>query len=112
MIPFGSQHPWFRWISYLNPAHYSFEAIMGAEFGGRKLTCGAPQLIPYGATYTDSAYQSCTVSGTYAGSNVIDGQAYIHSQYDFSEHHVWRNFGILCNHTPHGSQMNECITND
>jgi len=96
MIPYTSQHVWFRWITYLNPAHYAYEAVMGSEFAGRTMECVAPQAIPYGAEYTDDAYRSCTVAGIAAGSNVIDGQSYIRAQYNFSEHHVWRNFGIIC----------------
>lgn len=96
LIPFESMHVWLRWISYINPAFYAFEAVMGAEFGGRVLDCVEPQYIPYGAGYTDGAYRSCTVAGTSTGSDFIDGQSYINAQYRYSEHHVWRNLGIIC----------------
>jgi ABC-type multidrug transport system permease subunit len=28
IIPTKSMHPWFHWISYINPLSYSFEALM------------------------------------------------------------------------------------
>jgi ATP-binding cassette, subfamily G (WHITE), member 2, PDR len=27
-IPTGQMHPWFKWIAYLNPVAYGFEALM------------------------------------------------------------------------------------
>lgn len=27
-IPTSSMHPWFRWINYLDPVGYGFEALM------------------------------------------------------------------------------------
>ena len=27
-IPIKYMHPWFRWINYLNPVGYAFEALM------------------------------------------------------------------------------------
>jgi ATP-binding cassette subfamily G (WHITE) protein 2 (PDR) len=27
-IPITNMHPWFRWINYLDPVSYAFEALM------------------------------------------------------------------------------------
>ena len=88
-------HPWFRWIVYLNPASYCFDAVMGSELGNRVIDCVDPQLVPYGADYNNSAYQSCTVPGSRVGLLDIAGESYIESQYGISIHHIWRNAGIL-----------------
>ena len=32
-IPVGAMHPWFRWINYLDPVAYAFEALMINEVG-------------------------------------------------------------------------------
>ncbi len=30
-IPTQDMHPWFQWISYINPVAYTFEALMVNE---------------------------------------------------------------------------------
>jgi ABC-type multidrug transport system permease subunit len=32
-IPVGDMHPWFRWLNYLDPVAYAFEALMINEVG-------------------------------------------------------------------------------
>lgn len=89
-------HVWFRWIFYLNPGAYSFEALMANEFVGRKLQCVAPDYIPHGPGYPDSVsqYRGCSVVGSNE-QGIIDGAAYIGEQYSYSIGHVWRSFGVL-----------------
>ena len=95
LIPFDSMHVWFRWIFYLNPGAYTFEALMANEFVGREFKCIEPDYIPYGDGYssTASAYRGCSVPGSTNG--VISGEAYIKEQYNYSFHHIWRSFGVL-----------------
>jgi ABC-type multidrug transport system ATPase subunit len=95
MIPVPEMHPWFRWIAYLNPATYAFEAIMARELGGRALACVEPQYIPFGDGYADDDFRSCTVAGTQAGSSTISGDDYMATQYLAYRAHVWRNVGII-----------------
>lgn len=89
-------HVWFRWIFYLNPGAYAFEALMANEFVGRKFTCIEPDYIPYGAGYSDSvsAHRGCSVLGS-DDKGIIDGAKYIEEQYSYSVHHIWRSFGII-----------------
>ncbi|KAJ5101248.1 hypothetical protein NUU61_003470 [Penicillium alfredii] len=96
LIPFDQMHVWFRWIFYLNPGSYAFEALMANEFVGRKLKCIEPDYIPYGPTYLDSAspHRGCSVPGS-DDQGIIDGAAYIGEQYNYSFPHIWRSFGIL-----------------
>ena len=88
-------HPWFRWIVYLNPASYCFDAVMGSELGNRVIDCVDPQLVPYGTDYNNSSHQSCTVPGSRVGLLEIAGESYLEAQYGISIHYIWRNAGIL-----------------
>ncbi|KAI2830529.1 hypothetical protein CBS147343_10393 [Aspergillus niger] len=96
LIPFEKMHVWFRWIFYLNPGAYAFEALMANEFTGLELKCVEPDYIPYGSGYPtgSSPYRGCTVKGSNS-EGIIDGAAYIKEQYNYTYHHVWRSFGII-----------------
>ncbi|KAE8354612.1 ABC-2 type transporter-domain-containing protein [Aspergillus coremiiformis] len=96
LIPFAKMHVWFRWIFYLNPGAYGFEALMANEFVGLKLQCVAPDYIPYGRGYENftSANRGCSVLGSNED-GLIDGAAYIREQYHYSVHHIWRSFGVI-----------------
>ncbi|KAJ5152564.1 uncharacterized protein N7482_009042 [Penicillium canariense] len=96
LVPFHKMHVWFRWIFYLNPGAYAFEALMANEFVGRQLKCIEPDYIPYGAAYSSSAsaYRGCSVLGS-NGEGIIDGASYIREQYSYSHGHIWRSFGII-----------------
>jgi ABC-type multidrug transport system fused ATPase/permease subunit len=87
-------HPWFRWIFYLNPAAYTYETLMVNEYGGLTISCEEPERIPYGSGYTDPRYQTCTLSGSLNATHV-DGLAYLKSQFDYSNGHLWRGFGVV-----------------
>ena len=63
--------------------------------GNRELECIAPQYVPFGPSYTNSNFRSCTIPGSLPGEDIIDGESYVLSQYDASVHTVWRNFGII-----------------
>jgi hypothetical protein len=88
-------HVWFRWIFYLNPGAYAFEALMANEFVGLELECVAPDYIPYGMAYNDApaSARGCSVLGS--DGNTINGAAYIREQYSYSVYHIWRSFGII-----------------
>ena len=88
-------HPWFRWITYINPATYTFEALMANEMSGMMLDCVEPQLIPNGPTYSDVRSQGCAVKGTQPGATVVDGTMFLRSQFLTSADHIWRNAGIV-----------------
>lgn len=96
LIPFEKMHVWFRWIFYLNPGAYAFEALMANEFNGLKLKCVEPDYIPYGPGYPSgsSLNRGCTVVGSDVN-GIIDGGAYALEQYHYSYHHIWRSFGVI-----------------
>lgn len=95
LIPVPEMHAWFRWIAYLNPASYCLQALLAAEMGNRELECISPQYVPFGPSYTDDDFRSCTVAGSLPGANIINGESYVQTQYDASVHTIWRNFGII-----------------
>jgi len=59
-IPRSSMHPWFVWISYINPVSYGFESLMVNEFANENVPCS--QLIP---PYPNANIQNqvCLVTG-------------------------------------------------
>jgi ABC-type multidrug transport system fused ATPase/permease subunit len=95
LIPVPDMHPWFRWISYINPVTYAFSAVMGSEISGLIMECVEPQYVPYGASYDGSTYRSCTLAGSTTGSSIVYGEDYLLSQYGDPTQHVWRNAGIV-----------------
>lgn len=38
-IPRSYMHPWFKWLSWINPLAYAFEALMVNEFHGQLFPC-------------------------------------------------------------------------
>jgi ATP-binding cassette subfamily G (WHITE) protein 2 (SNQ2) len=88
-------HVWFRWIFYLNPGAYAFEALMANEFVGKSLQCVQPDYIPYGSGYpsSESPSRGCSIPGSQG--DMILGAEYIRAQYSYSWHHIWRSFGVI-----------------
>jgi ATP-binding cassette subfamily G (WHITE) protein 2 (SNQ2) len=95
LLPVPQMHPWFRWIAYINPASYCLQALLASEIGNLNLECISPQYVPFGPSYTDSTFRSCTVAGSSPGSNTINGESYVELQFDASSGTIWRNFGII-----------------
>ncbi|KAJ4982755.1 multidrug resistance protein cdr1 [Stagonosporopsis vannaccii] len=94
VIPRPSMHPWFKWISYINPIYYTIEAMMAVEFHGRKAPC--QQLIPSGPGYENVGIENqvCATVGAQPGDAFVSGDQYLALSLDFSYDHVWRNFGL------------------
>ncbi|KAJ5781341.1 hypothetical protein N7457_006501 [Penicillium paradoxum] len=96
-IPVRDMHPWFRWLNYLNPIAYAFEALMINEFSNRTFPCSsyAPGLLE---SYKSAPLSSriCSQKGAVAGQEFIDGDLYLNTTFEYYRSHLWRNFGILC----------------
>jgi len=95
LIAYQNQPVWFRWIWYLNPAGYGFEALMGNEFAGLVLECTGAQLIPNGDGYSGMDNRACTIPGATPDGTQIIGEDYLWQAFSFRPTHIWRNFGIL-----------------
>src|SRR5204862_5552972 len=94
-IPVRDMHPWFRWISYLNPIAYAFEALMINEFHDRRVPCST--YVPMGPSYLNATGASiiCGSTGAKTGETFVDGDAFINTLYEYYASHLWRNFGII-----------------
>lgn len=97
MIQRPSMHPWFEWISYINPVLYAFEAIIASEFHGRRMECVVPYLTPSGPGYEDlgPGEQVCAFIGSRPGQSWVSGDDYLSIAFGYEFSHVWRNFGVL-----------------
>lgn len=89
-IPVPYMLGWSRWINYLDPVAYAFEALMCNEFHDRLFTCD--QLTP---EYGQLQNQVCAVAGAVAGQSSVQGSDFIRVSYEYVNSHKWRNFGIL-----------------
>lgn len=92
VIPKPYMHPWFKWMTYLNPIAYTFEALMANEVHGRNFTCTSP--IPAYENMTGTTFV-CSVPGSIPGENYVSGDAWVYASYEYTYSHIWRNFGIL-----------------
>lgn len=89
-IPTDYMLGWSRWMNYVNPLAYAFEALMASEFHDRKFPC--TQMIPQGSGYEDlpSTSQICSAVGAEAGSMVVDGDRYLNLSFKYYNAHKWR----------------------
>ncbi|GME45602.1 atp-binding cassette multidrug transporter [Neofusicoccum parvum] len=94
IIPRPSMHPWFKWISYINPIYYTVEALMSVEFHGQRAGCDT--LVPSGPGFDNVSieYQVCPVVGAQPGEPYVLGDNYIGLAQGYQYSHVWRNLGI------------------
>ncbi|ODQ56128.1 ABC drug exporter AtrF [Saitoella complicata NRRL Y-17804] len=86
---------WFGWLLWINPVAYAFEGVVANEFYNLNIQCADAQTVPVGPTYTNPAYQGCTLAGSTVGSPVVSGAAYIETAYNYSRSNLWRNWGVV-----------------
>lgn len=98
-IPTTYMLGWARWINYIDPVAYGFEALMINEFSNRDFPCASfiPSNLGLNLGYDDNSLTNriCTTVGSVSGQLGVSGDAYINSQYNYYASHRWRNFGIL-----------------
>lgn len=89
-VPIRDMHPWFRWINYLDPVSYGFEALMINEFHGRKIPCSV--FVPSGGNYGNVGADEriCSTTGAAAGADYVDGDRYLEVNYGYNHSHLWR----------------------
>nr|QFR37219.1 ABC transporter [Cyberlindnera americana] len=94
-VPVSYMLGWCRWINYLNPLAYAFEALMANEFHGRDFPC-ASYLPGDPADHPDWSDDNwiCSAVGAVTGSTTVSGDNYISLAYSYKNTHKWRNFGI------------------
>lgn len=91
-----NMHPWWKWISYVNPLCYSFESMLASNFHGQVIDC-REGMIPSGWGYENItvANQVCPIIAGEPGNAFVSGDSFVDGSYQFKFSHVWRNFGIL-----------------
>ncbi|KAL5527915.1 hypothetical protein ACEPAG_6716 [Sanghuangporus baumii] len=84
-----------KWITWINPLFYGFEAILTNEFHTLNGTCS--QLVPTGEGYGNISLsnQVCTTVGSVSGQANVDGNRFTQLSYGYTYSHLWRNFGII-----------------
>ncbi|KAH7113019.1 ABC transporter [Dactylonectria macrodidyma] len=97
VIPVDYMLGWCRWINYIDPVAYGFEALMINEFHNRNYTCDVfvPNSDVPGYEDVGPNNRACSVVGGVPGQDFVSGDAYINSQYKYFAGHKWRNVGIL-----------------
>nr|POF16536.1 zeb2-regulated abc transporter 1 [Quercus suber] len=81
-IPVNYMLGWCRWINYIDPVAYAFEALMINEFHNH-------------ADKVPSQTQVCNAVGAVAGQAFVNGDNYINSSFQYYASHKWRNVGII-----------------
>ena len=76
LIPPTKMHPWFKWLIWVNPVQYGFEALMSNEFAGLRIDCVPPTLVPTGPDVRPG-FQSCALQGSTPGQTYVMGEDYI-----------------------------------
>ncbi|KAF7349230.1 hypothetical protein MSAN_01712400 [Mycena sanguinolenta] len=94
-VPVRDMVVWFRWVNYINPVAYAFEALMVNEFDGRVFPCGT--FIPAGPAYANvsAANKICSTTGAKAGLDFVLGTDFVETSFSYVRSHLWRNYGIL-----------------
>ena len=91
-IPTRYMLGWCRWINWIDPVAYGFESLMVNEFHDRNFTC--TQFVPpYGDLSRNQ--KVCSAVGALSGQNVVSGDNYINSSFDYYHSHKYRNIGII-----------------
>jgi ATP-binding cassette, subfamily G (WHITE), member 2, PDR len=92
VVPIDYMLGWCRWINYVNPVAYGYEALMVNEFHGRNFSCST-----YIPDYADvsAVNAACATIGSIPGQPYVNGDDYINSAYSYFHNHKWRNVGII-----------------
>lgn len=93
VLPTDYMLGWCRWINYIDPVAYCFEALMVNEFAGQQYSCSAFVPDAYGSLADQS--QVCSSVGSEAGLAFVSGSRFLASSYKYYASHRWRNVGIV-----------------
>ncbi|KAL5313854.1 hypothetical protein ACEPPN_018277 [Leptodophora sp. 'Broadleaf-Isolate-01'] len=97
VIPIDYMLGWCRWMNYIDPVAYAFEALMVNEFHGVDYLCTSYVPSPLIAGYADvsDTNRVCSAVGSVPGNSYVAGSSYISSGFRYEAGHKWRNIGIL-----------------
>ncbi|KAJ4861875.1 ABC-2 type transporter domain-containing protein [Trichoderma breve] len=88
---------WCRWIGYIDPLGYAFEALMVNEFHNREFECVdfIPSKLISEYANVSSQNQVCSSVGSVPGQPFVSGDTYVKSAFGYEWHNRWRDFGIV-----------------
>ena len=94
-IPKPSMIGALKWLTWINPIRYGFEAILVNEFHGLEGECS--HFVPSGPGYENIGLENqvCTTVGSVSGQRFVDGDAFVKASYDYEYGNLWRNFAIV-----------------
>jgi ABC-type multidrug transport system ATPase subunit len=92
VIPVIDMLGWSRWISYINPVAYGFEALMINEFHDRNFECST--FVPSFGNLADQT-QICNTVGSIAGQAFVQGERFLNESYGYRHEYKWRNVYII-----------------
>ncbi|KAH8172967.1 ABC-2 type transporter domain-containing protein [Sarocladium implicatum] len=94
-IPTDYMLGWARWIAYVNPINYGFEALLINEFHDRDFPC--VNYVPSGTDYHNAGQDNhvCSTVGSVPGQSFVNGDEYLESAYGYHAANKWRNIGII-----------------
>lgn len=97
VIPIDYMLGWCRWMNYIDPLAYAFEALMVNEFSGRQFECTSfvPSAAVPGYQNVADANRVCSAVGSVVGQSFVDGDAYLNKSFKYYHSHKWRNVGII-----------------
>ncbi|KAJ4150562.1 hypothetical protein LMH87_011307 [Akanthomyces muscarius] len=89
---------WSKWITWIDPLSYAFEALIVNEFHGRDFPCDnfIPQASAVGYENVGGVHRVCNSIGALQGAEFVNGDRYSEQVFSYSFSHRWRNFGIVC----------------
>lgn len=96
-IPIDYMLPWCRWLNYIDPLAYAFEALMVNEFHNREFSCSAFVPSPEIPAYANvgALNKVCSAVGSVPGLDYVLGDDYILSGFRYANSHKWRDFGLI-----------------
>ncbi|KAF4944492.1 hypothetical protein FGADI_12668 [Fusarium gaditjirri] len=97
VIPKRYMLGWCKWLYYIDPIAYAFEAVVVNEFHNRDYTCNEFVPNPAVAGYGDvgSENRVCSAVGAEPGRAAVNGDRYAEMQFGYRWENRWRNFGIV-----------------
>ncbi|KAH7175408.1 ABC-2 type transporter-domain-containing protein [Dactylonectria macrodidyma] len=97
VIPKRYMLDWCRWLYYIDPLAYAFEALVVNEFHDRKYQCNSyvPNPEVPGYANVSPSNRVCSAVGAVEGEDFVSGDRYAQLNFDYKWENRWRNFGVV-----------------
>ncbi|KAM6513590.1 Multidrug resistance protein [Fusarium falciforme] len=97
VIPKRYMLDWCKWLYWIDPIAYAFEALVVNEFHNRQYTCDEfiPNIEVPGYGDIPAENRVCSAVGAVEGLPYVDGDRYALLNFDYKWENRWRNFGIV-----------------